>query len=145
MKIICAFVIALGMGPVAGAAQSVEFGDDSSEWASDGECDDRRFRGSAMSGGLDHDDVGKDATDCKRGVDMGQLKIWDFVTARGKTQCNVINFGDDTSEWTNDGQCDDYRFDGPGADYVLLKEDVGKDATDCRRLCDAGKIALRDY
>lgn len=56
-----------------------------------------------------------------------------------------INFGDDASQWPNDGQCDDYRFDGPGADYVLLSKDIGHDANDCSQLCELGQIAIRDY
>ena len=145
MKIVWAFLLVVGMSPALAQAQSIEFGDDSSEWSNDGECDDRRFRGAGMASGLDRDDVGKDATDCKKGLDFGQLKVWDFVTARKATQCDAIKFGGDQSEWANDGLCDDYRFDGPSADHVLLQEDVGRDATDCKKLCDAGKIAIRDY
>ena len=96
-----------------------------------------------MAGGLDRDDVGHDAADCKRGFDLGELTVWNFNAAKAVTQCAAINFGDDGGEFPNDGLCDDYRFDGPGADYVLLKEDIGRDASDCKRLCDAGQIALR--
>lgn len=145
MKAVIGLVCALGVVPLAAAAQSVNFGNDTSEWAKDGECDDRRFRGTAMAKGLDRDDIGKDAADCRAGFDKGQLTIWDFAAAKAATQCSAINFGKDTSEWAKDGACDDYRFDGPGADFVLLEEDIGNDATDCRSLCDLGQIALRDY
>ena len=145
MKAVFLFILASMLTPAFASAQSIDFGNDASEWSKDGECDDRRFRGSAMASGLDRDDVGKDATDCRRGIEMGQLKVWDFVKARRETQCDAIKFGNDSSEWSGDCQCDDYRFDGPGADYVLLKEDVGKDATDCQDLCAAGKIAVREY
>ena len=138
-------VLALGLVPAAAAAQSINFGDDSSQWANDGECDDRRFYGSVMARGLDRDDVGKDATDCRRGYDLGALKLWDFEDAKAATNCAAINFGDDSSDWPNDGQCDDYRFEGPGADHVQLSEDIGRDATDCKRLCEFGQVALRDY
>lgn len=138
-------VLVLAMVPGFGIAQNINFGDDKSEWARDGECDDRRFRGSAMATGLDRDDVGHDATDCRRGFRQGKLKIWDFAAAKAATQCKRINFGDNTSEWRNDGLCDDYRFDGPGADFVLLSEDIGHDAADCRAQCELGQIALRDY
>ncbi|WP_370399956.1 hypothetical protein [Sulfitobacter sp. JB4-11] len=131
--------------PVCLPAQEINFGDDASEWALDGECDDRRFRGSTMAPGLDRDDVGHDASDCKSGYVSGALSIWEFSEALPATDCSVIDFGDDTSEWANDGLCDDYRFDGPGGDFVLLREDTGKDATDCRQLCEQGEIALRDY
>lgn len=138
-------ILVCGMLPVMAAAQDISFGDDASEWANDGECDDRRFTGPAMALGLDRDDVGHDASDCRAGFEQGKLKVWDFAAAKRATQCKTINFGDNRSEWPNDGQCDDYRFDGPGADYVLLYEDIGHDAADCRAQCELGQVALRDY
>lgn len=141
------FIIAsvVTLAPVALLAQSINFGDDASQWSNDGECDDRRFRGAAMAQGLDRDDIGHDATDCKTAFDAGNLSIWDFAAAKAATQCSAINFGDNNSKWPNDGQCDDYRFDGPGADYVLLSKDIGHDANDCSQLCELGQIAIRDY
>lgn len=53
------------------------------------------------------------------------------------------DFGDNSSHWANDGECDDPRFEGAGAANTLLEEDLGHDAADCRRLFDAGRIALR--
>jgi hypothetical protein len=145
MRYIHAACLAIALGPAAVAAQSINFGDDASQWSNDGECDDRRFRGTNMAKGLDRDDIGHDATDCKRGYELGQLLVWDFAEAKAATQCDNINFGDDSSEWPNDGQCDDYRFEGPGADHVQLVEDIGRDASDCRRLCEFGQVAIRDY
>ena len=138
-------VLTLGMLPAMAVSQDINFGNDASEWAHDGECDDRRFRGSAMALGLDRDDVGRDATDCRQGFEQGKLTVWDFTAAKAATQCDAISYGDDASEWANDGLCDDYRFDGPAADYVLLHEDIGHDASDCRAQCDLGQVALRDY
>ncbi len=54
------------------------------------------------------------------------------------------DFGDNTSQWANDGECDDPRFEGEGAADTLLDADRGHDATDCRKLFGAGRIALRD-
>ena len=108
--------------------------------------DVRGFFGSGgMAQGLDRDDVGHDATDCKRGVDLGVLKLWDFQAAKAATQCSAIKFGDDSGDWPSDGLCDDYRFEGPGADKIQLTEDIGRDATDCSRLCASGQVALRNY
>jgi hypothetical protein len=53
------------------------------------------------------------------------------------------DFGDDASQWANDGECDDPRFEGEGAAETLLAEDRGHDAADCRRLFNAGRITLR--
>jgi hypothetical protein len=131
--------------PQFSVADTIQFGDDSGEWANDDECDDRRFRGPGMASSLDEDDNGKDKTDCKRGFEMGQLKVWNFTEARAATQCKEINFGDNKSDWPNDNECDDYRFEGPGTDGVLLRSDIGHDASDCRKLCESGEIAVRDY
>jgi hypothetical protein len=53
------------------------------------------------------------------------------------------DFGDNSSHWANDGECDDPRFGGAGAAATLLDEDLGHDAADCRKLFDAGRIELR--
>lgn len=53
------------------------------------------------------------------------------------------DFGDDTSRWANDGECDDPRFTGEAAAETLLEADLYHDATDCRTLLAAGRISLR--
>ena len=53
------------------------------------------------------------------------------------------DFGDNSSHWANDGECDDPRFEGKGAANTLLDEDLGHDAADCGKLFDAGRITLR--
>jgi hypothetical protein len=54
------------------------------------------------------------------------------------------DFGDNTSRWADDGECDDPRFEGAGAADTLLEVDRGHDAADCRTLFIAGRITLRD-
>ena len=54
-----------------------------------------------------------------------------------------IEWGDDTSQYSRDGECDDGRFAGPGASDVMLDEDRYHDATDCRAAYLAGRIYLR--
>jgi hypothetical protein len=53
------------------------------------------------------------------------------------------DFGDNTSRWADDGECDDPRFEGAGAAETLLEVDRGHDAADCRKLFGAGRISLR--
>ncbi len=61
----------------------------------------------------------------------------------GMAQPSTPDFGDDASTWSNDGECDDKRFAGPGMTAtILLDEDVGHDATDCRDAWRAGKLQL---
>jgi hypothetical protein len=128
-------------------AQTIDFGDDSSEWAQDGECDDRRFAGpgTSMSSGFNREDIGTDATDCRTMFAQGKVYLWLEPEARAATQCSAIDFGTNTGEWINDNQCDDPRFEGPGTADDLLFDDIGKDSADCRRLCRAGRVFLRDY
>lgn len=127
------------------AAQSVRFGDNSSEWANDGECDDRRFTGRKMATSLDNDDLLHDANDCRSAYKAGLIKLVDEKAARAATVCSKIKFGDNSSEWAKDGECDDYRFEGTGMTSIIAVDDIGRDATDCKRLCDIGSIYLREY
>src|SRR5690606_23304320 len=53
-----------------------------------------------------------------------------------------VDFGEDTSTWANDGQCDDPRFSGPGAALIRSPVDELRDATDCRTAFEAGEITL---
>ena len=117
-------------------AFATNYGDDSSQYANDGECDDLRFVGPGMEGiTLINDDVLADATDCRQMVREGT--IWYF----GDDQ---LDFGDDGGEWSRDNECDDPRFTGPGmTDTPLLAEDIKKDASDCRRAYEDGTIWMR--
>jgi hypothetical protein len=54
-----------------------------------------------------------------------------------------VDFGDDSGEYPADGECDDPRFTGPGTHGISLAEDERADATDCRRLCEAGEAWLK--
>ncbi|MCF6326033.1 MAG: hypothetical protein L3J21_01930 [Devosiaceae bacterium] len=137
---------------------NVDFGDDSSEWANDGECDDPRFTGPGAAAKLDPRNLGRDATDCQTLLQSGQV---DFVggvlgvidpaslqyettpdQGNGSNSSSGIDWGDDSSSWANDGECDDPRFSGPGSAGVLLDEDMGRDATDCSTLFQQGQIQL---
>ena len=64
------------------------------------------------------------------------------VPLAGQTASGAGNFGDDSSIWVNDGACDDTRFVGDrGAGAWTSNDDhVGRDATDCRNLLNAGRI-----
>lgn len=126
-------------------AQSIDFGDDSSEWANDNECDDRRFFGSTMTSILNNEDIGRDATDCRAGIKSGTLRVWNANDALLATQCTAIDFGDDSGEFAGDNECDDGRFEGLGMASSVAQEHIGADASDCSRFCAAGVVALREY
>lgn len=126
-------------GAPAFAAPKVSFGDDSGSYANDGECDDPRFAGSGMTGTtLLSDDILADATDCGEAYAAGKL------TLRGVADDGTVDFGDDASEYSNDGECDDLRFTGPGMTATsLLEDDIMHDASDCREGYEAGQLKLR--
>ena len=146
-------------------ADAIDFGDDESEFALDGECDDARFAGEGMTNtDLIAKDIGHDATDCRTGFESGALRLRgaDDVdideaiidpeeVAAIETEpglatgimFNGIDFGDDASKWANDGECDDPRFEGEGMTSTrLLPEDAGHDATDCLGAWKTGKLML---
>nr|WP_295892210.1 hypothetical protein [uncultured Devosia sp.] len=118
----------------------IDFGDDSSQWSKDGECDDPRFEGDGSAAELLDDDISKDATDCRAAYEAGT------VTFKGdaSTTPAAIDFGDNSSEWANDGECDDPRFTGTGSAAETLDADIRKDAADCKAAYDAGTVTLKD-
>ena len=130
-------LIALGLAGSPVVAQTIDFGNDSSEWANDGECDDARFAGPGMTGTpLLQVDVMADATDCRSAYQSGQLMV------RGVSN-GLVDFGDDSGDWANDGECEDMRFEGPGMTGTpLLEDDVMRDASDCKSAYDAGRLQL---
>lgn len=132
-------------GPAEAKKIVLRFGDNSSEYARDGECDDPRFFGRGMAEALNDENIGHDAADCKHHYDMGTVKLWIESLARAATSCNRINYGDNTSEYARDGECDDPRFIGSGVDSIVLNDDIGHDATDCRLACTSGTALLRNY
>ncbi len=134
-----------GSGGGSGSSGNVDFGNNTSDWANDGECDDPRFEGRGMASVLLDEDLGRDANDCRSLFNAGMIRLvgsGTSVTSRPNDSGN-INFGNDTSDWAHDGECDDPRFVGDGMASVLLDEDLGRDATDCRNLYNRGWIRPR--
>ena len=126
------------------------FGDDSGDWAFDGECDDPRFEEStSFDAGTDDSkprmsDVTlaqnqfRDATDCLRAVRAGTV----VLTTLNDDERAI--FGDDSGEWAFDGECDDPRFEGMGTAVVVDPEMESKDATDCLRAFRKGEVNFRN-
>jgi hypothetical protein len=55
-----------------------------------------------------------------------------------------IDFGDDASQFSKDGECDDMRFSGPGmTDTTLIDSDIRHDATDCRSSYNQGRLTYQ--
>lgn len=141
--------LAYGIAPLAIAAPlhsaaaqdqaALEFGDDTGEFASDGECDDVRYIGEGMAEVLLTDSIGKDASDCKAAFDAGKIS----VNALHAVPANdaAIDFGDDTSEYAMDGECDDIRFVSARSHRMIyIAKDIGHDASDCKAAFAGGTV-----
>ncbi|UXN74574.1 hypothetical protein N8D56_05435 [Devosia sp. A8/3-2] len=137
-----------GPSTLTTSAGDIDFGDDSSEWANDGECDDPRFSGEGSADELVDDDILKDATDCRAAVAAGTVTSVEAGTSPAEVEIaspiDAIDFGDDSGQWANDGECDDPRFKGEGSAEELLDEDIRKDATDCKAAYEAGTVSPAD-
>lgn len=144
-----------------------EYGDDASPRAHNGICDDPRYRGLGLSRDVLTDaDIMHDATDCWQADKAGRLRLIGDAAPGAEpmveestapettteTEEDVlafetpgeIDFGDDSSDYANDGECDDPRFEGSGmTTTTLLEGDAMHDATDCKTAFDAGTITLK--
>ena len=148
-----ALLAGLSLPAMAQASAEIDFGDDTSEWANDGECDDPRFEGAGMASELIEEDLLADATDCRTAFEAGTITLraetdipeeTPAATTVAPRSIEEIDFGDDTSEWANDGECDDPRFSGSGMATTLEDADIARDATDCRAAFEAGEITLAE-
>jgi hypothetical protein len=135
-------------GPVAEVdpglvmGSGIDFGDDLSEWANDGECDDPRFVGAGMTlmPLLDEDRL-HDASDCLGAFQTGEIALADGNPLR----VLGVDFGDNSSSWAYDGECDDPRFHGVGMVHAVpVDSDLYRDAADCSLLYVDGFVALID-
>ena len=122
---------------------SAETAGESFEYAGDTECDDRSFMGTGMASSLDRDDTGKDSQVCYRLLQAGMIQQVSKEKGIAATLCETIDFGDDSSEWANDDEWDDPRFDGHGTSSTFALDDLMIDASDCRSQCRSGTIRLR--
>ncbi len=133
--------------PAPAQAQNVDFGDDASRFARDGECDDMRFSGPGMTDTtLIDSDIRHDATDCRAAYNQGRLTYQggQRSSSTPAPARSSIQWGDNSSRFANDGECDDKRFVGSGmTDTALLDSDIKHDATDCRVAYEQGRLTLR--
>ena len=144
-----------GASPAAlaqAAPQGVDFGDDASKFARDGECDDKRFSGQGMTNTpLLESDIGHDATDCRAAYNQKRLTLASAAlpTAADRSYAasgvDRIMWGDDNGKFSRDGECDDKRFAGAGMTATpLLDSDIKHDATDCRTAFAQGRLTLKE-
>lgn len=124
--------------------EAPDFGNDSGQFINDGECDDPRFQGPGASG------VGTpatDATDCAAAWAAGTITLAPEIAPEDNPYNIIFDgivFGDNSSDWANDSECDDPRFVGTGMASTLSDNDLGADATDCLVLYARGQITLKE-
>jgi hypothetical protein len=141
-----------GAGGKATADAAPDFGDDNGKYSRDGECDDMRFEGAGMtSTPLLDEDIKHDASDCRSAFNQGRLTFKGdnvseatLASSVDAGQISRIQWGDDNGDFSNDGECDDKRFEGAGMTSTpLLDSDIKHDASDCRSAFQQGRLALR--
>lgn len=133
-----------GTGGGSSYVNGINMGNNTSQWAYDGECDDPRFEGPGEASSPQDENRYRDAADCGRLLSEGRIWLRSGGGGGGSSYVNGINMGDNTSQWANDGECDDPRFAGPGTASTLLEADRYHDAADCGSLLSQGRIWLRD-
>lgn len=122
-----------------GSVARIIFGDDSGEWAHDGECDDPDFVGAGMTAKPSPESRLHDASDCRAAFEQGTIAL----ASAGGAALVDFDYGSDTSVYAYDGECDDPRFEGPGTDKKLLADDMLADANDCQSLEARGEVSIR--
>lgn len=135
--------IALLVSAPLAYSQDIDFGNDSGDFPSDGECDDPRFTGKGMAVSLSEESILKDASDCSALFAAQRIRLVRTREESDISECASIDFGDNSSEWARDNECDDPRFAGDAVDDILNPEDLKTDAADCKALCEAGRVWLR--
>jgi len=126
------------------ALTGIDFGDNSSPFADDGECDDPRFEGPGAASFNTEDGVLTDANDCSSLYLEGSLTFVESTNAGAAitVDSSGISFGDNSSIFSDDGECDDPRFEGPGSAFATSQEHEMRDANDCRNLFESGQVTL---
>ncbi len=149
--LIASLALLMAAAPMPAMADTPNFGDDTGRFAKDGECDDMRFAGAGMTDTLLIDsDIFHDATDCRAAFNQARLyylgghRTPATPAPTESSAVSRIQWGDDTSKYAKDGECDDKRFTGAGMTSTpLLDSDIHHDATDCRSAFNAGRLTLR--
>ena len=120
---------------------AIDFGDDEGDWPLDEECADPRFEGTGLAFSASRDDIRHDATDCRNLLYQGMVHLVGEIENLSQ---DGIDFGDDLSEWANDGECDDPRFSGSGMASASTFDDsnIAHDASDCLSQYNQGNVVL---
>ena len=87
---------------------SGEFGDNSSHWANDGECDDPRFAGSGVASDLQDYNIGRDADDCRSAISAGTVH-WINSSGVGASSSSSSNDSGSNDEYATEDEANAYK------------------------------------
>lgn len=133
------------VGPsYAQSPNEINFGDDTSTWANDGECDDPRFEGEGMAASTNREDRLRDATDCRTLLEDGKITFSKTQYDPEMTVFEGVQLGDDSGRYPNDGECDDPRFVGFGMSQSPDHPEIEKDRSDCSYGLQLGELSIAD-
>lgn len=129
------------------ALTGIDFGDNSSVYANDGECDDPRFEGPGAADFTLEGDELSDGNDCSNLYLAGSLTYIDNTNSASAAPDVIVDssgiiFGDNSSIFADDGECDDPRFEGPGVAISASSTSEMRDANDCRIMFETGQAVL---
>ncbi len=146
------FVLLLALPVSIIPALAIDFGDNSGTFTYDGECDDLRFSGPGASGTDSAINLMRDAYDCRELYNSGNIYLNNDIEVSEPSytssddddfydsEWEESDFGDNSSNYAYNGECDDPRFQGWGMADILVDEDAGADAFDCFTLFSQGDI-----
>ncbi len=112
----------LGGSGTSITSDGIDFGDDLSSWANDGECDDPRFAGEGTANTLLEDDRYHDATDCSEAYAAGTIQLADGADS-GSSELAGSQRGrlDSTDPTLDDGSyVDTYTFQGSAGSSAVI-------------------------
>jgi hypothetical protein len=110
--------LALAALSASSAFAQIDFGDNASLWANDGECDDPRFEGEGAADTLLDEDRGHDADDCRMLFEAGRIRLRVALPGTITTFDGRLEEGDDTL--TTGEYYDGYELEGePGQRLVI--------------------------
>lgn len=111
----------LGGSGNAIVADGIDFGDDLSSWANDGECDDPRFQGEGTASTLLDDDLYHDATDCSEAYAAGTIQLAAGAGSSSELAGSQRGRLDTTDPTLDDGSyVDTYTFQGSAGSSAVI-------------------------
>jgi len=133
-----------GNNGIASTSSGVDFGDNSSVWADNSECDDPRFEGLGMASVLIDSDLFHDARDCSALYNEGNIRILggDQLILGSRIERGSLSRSDSTR--SNDSFQDSYTFTASRGDSAVIDLRSGEFDTYLRVRAPSGEEFVND-